>query len=73
MNMALIIQKIHITLVIIIGSWNNFDSSFIMNHLNVDKITFLPLQDPEFYEYLKEHDKELLEFDDEVRVKYKLL
>lgn len=36
-------------------------TSLIELHLNIN----LFLQDPEFYEYLKEHDKELLEFNDE--------
>ena len=31
-------------------------------HISIEVVF---LQDPEFFEFLKEHDKELLEFDDE--------
>lgn len=40
----------------------------LINHASIvlfDYFDSASLQDPEFYEYLKEHDKELLDFNDE--------
>lgn len=43
----------------------NLDNGLLSAVILYKVINNLYLQDPEFYDFLKEHDQELLQFDDE--------